>query len=666
MVEATRGPALMTADVNAPDRVVPEAGGADPGGEAGSLSPSPSPSPSLERALATLEKVFGHRAFRGLQQSVVSHLLDGGDALVLMPTGAGKSLCYQLPALLREGVAIVVSPLIALMQDQVAAMRELGVAAAFLNSTLTAARSRDIERDLRAGRLDLLYLAPERLLTDRCLEMLDSVKIGLIAIDEAHCVSQWGHDFRPEYIGLSVLAERFAGVPRVALTATADPATRREILERLQLNDARSFVTSFDRPNLFYRIVEKQEVRRQLLDFIRTHHAGDAGIVYCATRDKVDQTAAFLVQQGVLALPYHAGHDIAHRSDAQARFQREEGLVIVATIAFGMGIDKPDVRFVAHLDLPRSLEGYYQETGRAGRDGLPADAWMAYGLADVVQQRHFIDVSPAEPAFKRVQGQKLEAMLALCETTDCRRIRLLGYFGEQYRGVCGHCDNCIEPPQMWDGTEPVRKLLSAVYRCEQASGFPFGAQHVIDVLRGQANEKVRKFGHDRLPVHGIGADLSANEWRSILRQITIAGLVRADPDRFNALCLTPESRPVLRGEVPVMLRRVSAEPSRRSRGAASGAGGARRGDPRAAAREAVASLDPQAQSRYERLRTWRATLAKEKRLPAYVIFHDATLLALATLAPTTQAELAAVPGIGERKLEAYGEAVIQALQESPA
>ncbi|MGE0313669.1 MAG: RecQ family ATP-dependent DNA helicase [Lautropia sp.] len=639
--------------------------------------------PGLARALATLEKVFGHRAFRGLQQSIVSHLLDGGDALVLMPTGAGKSLCYQLPALLREGVAIVVSPLIALMQDQVAAMRELGVAAAFLNSTQTVEESREIERALRAGRLDLLYLAPERLLTDRCLELLDQVRIGLIAIDEAHCVSQWGHDFRPEYIGLSVLADRFAGVPRVALTATADPATRREIVERLRLHDAREFVTSFDRPNLFYRIVEKQDPRRQLLDFLRTHHPSDAGIVYCATRDKVDQTAAYLVQHGVRAVPYHAGHDTAHRTEAQARFQREDGLVVVATIAFGMGIDKPDVRFVAHLDLPRSLEGYYQETGRAGRDGLPADAWMAYGLADVVQQRHFIDASPADEAFKRVAGQKLDAMLALCETTDCRRIRLLGYFGEQYRGggagggagdagtgagidteidagidagariACGHCDNCTEPPQLWDATQAVRKLLSAIYRCEQASGFPFGAQHVIDVLRGQAGEKIRRFGHDRLPVHGIGADLSANDWRSILRQVTIAGLVRADPARFNALCLTAESRPVLRGEVPVMLRRPSAPPvrARGAQGRARAEGGS----------DAAARLDGPARSRFERLRAWRASIAKEKKLPAYVIFHDATLLALATRAPASLASLGTVPGIGERKIEAYGAAVLEAL-----
>ncbi len=629
----------------------------------------------LERALSTLEKVFGHRGFRGLQQSIVSHLLEGGDALVLMPTGAGKSLCYQLPALLREGVGIVVSPLIALMQDQVAAMRELGVAAAFLNSTLSAAESREVENDLHAGRLDLLYLAPERLLTDRCLALLDRVRIGLIAIDEAHCVSQWGHDFRPEYIGLSVLAERFPGVPRIALTATADPTTRREIIERLQLQHAREFVTSFDRPNIFYRIVEKVDARRQLLDFLQAHHPNDAGIVYCATRDKVEQTAAFLVQHGVRALPYHAGLDTVHRSDAQARFQREDGVVIVATIAFGMGIDKPDVRFVAHLDLPRSLEGYYQETGRAGRDGAPADAWMAYGLADVVQQRHFIDASPADDAFKRVAGQKLDAMLALCESIDCRRIRLLGYFGEQYRGTaapevgevpadaapgriaCGHCDNCIEPAQLWDATEPVRKLLSAVYRCEKASGFPFGAQHVIDVLRGQANEKIRRFGHDRLPVHGIGTDLSANDWRSILRQVTIAGLVRADPDRFNALCLTEQSRPVLRGEVPVMLRRPAAAPPRRSRAVQ-----ARTGAPRG--NEAAAQLEPAARARFERLRAWRASVAKERKLPPYVIFHDSTLLSLASIAPASLAELVTVPGIGDRKVEAYGAAVLDALAGS--
>ena len=497
---------------------------------------------SIDRdALAILNRVFGYPSFRGPQRDIVGHVACGGDALVLMPTGGGKSLCYQIPALLREGVGVVISPLIALMQDQVEALRELGVRAAFLNSSLGAREAAAVERAVAAGEIDLLYVAPERLLAPRCLELLDHAKLALFAIDEAHCVSQWGHDFRPEYLQLAVLHERWPRVPRVALTATADALTRREIVTKLALQSAREFVSSFDRPNIRYRIVEKIDPKRQLLDFVAGAHAGEAGIVYCASRKKVDEIAQWLTAQGVAALPYHAGLDNATRSAHQARFLREDGLVMVATIAFGMGIDKPDVRFVAHLDMPKSVEGYYQETGRAGRDGAPAEAWMAYGLADVVQQRRLIEQSEADDAYKRVSSAKLDAMLGLAETIDCRRVRLLAYFGESSQ-PCGNCDNCLGPPEPWDATEPARKLLSCIYRIRQASGFGFGAQHVIAVLRGQAGDRVRQHGHDALSTFGIGADLSETEWRAVLRQLIAQQLVAVDHARHQVLALTDSSR----------------------------------------------------------------------------------------------------------------------------
>ena len=616
-------------------------------------------------ARGTLERVFGYDAFRGPQQAVIEHVAGGGHALVLMPTGGGKSLCYQIPALMREGIGVVVSPLIALMQDQVAALREAGVRAAFLNSSLSAAEASAVERAVRDGALDLLYVAPERLLTDRCLEMLERVRVALFAIDEAHCVSQWGHDFRPEYIGLSVLADRFPAVPRIALTATADEATRNEIVARLGLGDARRFITSFDRPNIRYRIIEKEDPRRQLLAFLREGHEGESGIVYCATRAKVDQTADFLASHGVNALGYHAGLDSETRTRVQARFQREDGVVVVATIAFGMGIDKPDVRFVAHLDLPRSVESYYQETGRAGRDGLAAEAWMVYGLADVVQQRRFIDASDADESYKRIVGAKLDAMLALCETTGCRRVRLLGYFGEQFGapgGACGNCDNCLQPPKTVDGTVVAQKFLSCMYRCEKASGFPFGAQHLIDVLRGAGTEKIRRFGHDQLPIFGAGADLSANEWRSVVRQLTIAGLVRVDTERFNALRLTEASRPVLQGEQRVALRKAPPEApaASRRRSGRSGAGDGRRADAeaRAAVAPGIADLDGDATELFQRLRAWRAKQSQAAGLPAYVILHDATLREIARNRPRDTDELGSITGVGVKKLENYGSVLL--------
>ncbi len=609
-------------------------------------------------ALETLERVFGYSAFRGPQKDIIEHVVAGGDALVLMPTGGGKSLCYQIPALVRPGLGVVVSPLIALMQDQVAALTQAGVRAAFLNSSLTGAEAAQVERSVREGTLDLLYVAPERLLTERCLEMLSRATIALIAIDEAHCVSQWGHDFRPEYIGLSVLAERFPAAPRMALTATADESTREEIVQRLALTGARRFVTSFDRPNIRYRLVEKDDPRRQLLAFLKAEHGGDSGIVYCATRAKVDQTAAFLAGHGIQALAYHAGLDAQTRTQVQARFQREDGIVVVATIAFGMGIDKPDVRFVAHLDLPRSVESYYQETGRAGRDGLPANAWMAYGLADVVQQRRFIDSSEADPAYKRVAGVKLDAMLALCETIECRRVRLLDYFGE-HSGPCGNCDNCLMPPESIDGTVIAQKFLSCVYRCEKASGFPFGAQHLVDVLRGAATDKIQRFGHGNLPVFGAGSDLSAKEWRSVVRQLTIAGLVQVDSDRFNAVMLTEASRAVLKGERQVSLRKWRAEPAGVARRRGGSSPSAARG---AAAEAALAELDAPSVAVFNRLRAWRASQAQASGVPAYVIFHDATLREIARNRPRNMDELGAIAGVGAKKLESYGALLLETVQ----
>jgi ATP-dependent DNA helicase RecQ len=560
----------------------------------------------------------------------------GGDALVLMPTGSGKSLCYQIPALLRDGVGIVVSPLIALMQDQVAALAELGVRAAFLNSTLTGAEAAEVERRTRRGELDLLYVAPERLLTPRCLELLAQSRLALLAIDEAHCVSQWGHDFRPEYLQLALLGERFPGVPRIALTATADAQTRAEIVERLQLGQARAFVSSFDRPNIRYRIVEKDDARRQLLDFIRAEHAGEAGIVYCLSRKKVDETAALLQSEKIVALPYHAGMEAESRRRHQERFQREDGVVMVATIAFGMGIDKPDVRFVAHLDLPKSVEGYYQETGRAGRDGLPADAWMAYGLQDVVQLRRMIDESEAGEAQKRIQAAKLDAMLGLCEAAECRRVRLLAYFGEAAR-ACGNCDNCLDPPATFEGTLAAQQLLSCVYR----TGQRFGALHVIDVLRGESTPKVAQREHEKLSTFGIGRERSAREWRAIVRQCIAAGLLEVDHEAYGALRLAGESRAVLKGERSVLLR-TWREPKRTARVRAAAGG----------------TLAGPAQELFERLRGWRSEAARRHGVPAYVIFHDATLREIARTRPPSLEALRGISGIGARKLEAYGEDIV--------
>jgi ATP-dependent DNA helicase RecQ len=586
-------------------------------------------------ARKVLEEVFGYPAFRGHQAEVIEHVSGGGDALVLMPTGSGKSLCYQIPALLRDGVGVVVSPLIALMQDQVAALAELGVRAAFLNSTLSGAEAARVERQTRDGELDLLYVAPERLLTQRCLELLGRSRLALLAIDEAHCVSQWGHDFRPEYLQLAVLRERFPGVPRVALTATADAQTRAEILERLQLGEAREFVSSFDRPNIRYRIVEKDDARRQLFDFVRAEHAGDAGIVYCLSRKKVDETAAALQAENIVSLPYHAGMDAETRRRNQERFQREDGIVMVATIAFGMGIDKPDVRFVAHLDLPKSVEGYYQETGRAGRDGLPADAWMAYGLQDVVQQRRMIEESEAGDAQKRIQAAKLDAMLGLCETAECRRVRLLGYFGEA-AAPCGNCDNCLDAPATFDGTLAAQQLLSCIYR----TGQRFGAMHVIDVLRGEATDKVTQRAHDKLSTFGIGRERGDREWRAIVRQCIAHGLLEVDHDAYGALRLAGESRAVLRGERSIPMR-AWRETKRAARTRTSGE-----------------MLSGAAQELFERLRAWRIEAARRHGVPAYVIFHDATLRDIARLRPASLDALRGISGIGAKKLEAYGEEIV--------
>jgi ATP-dependent DNA helicase RecQ len=594
-------------------------------------------------ALALLRQTYGHAEFRGAQRDVIEHVSAGGDALVLMPTGGGKSLCYQIPALLREGIGVVVSPLIALMQDQVAALTQLGVRAAALNSSVDADDARRIEQSLATGRLDLVYVAPERLTTPRFLQLLERTKIALFAIDEAHCVSQWGHDFRPEYLQLSLLHERYSDVPRIALTATADPQTRAEIVARLRLEAARVFVSSFDRPNIRYTIVDKADARNQLLRFIRQEHAGDAGIVYCLSRRKVDETSAWLVEQGVRALPYHAGMDSVTRSAHQARFQRDDGIVMVATIAFGMGIDKPDVRFVAHLDLPKSIEGYYQETGRAGRDGLPADAWMSYGLGDVVQQRRLIEQSDASDEYKRVSSAKLDALLGLCETAGCRRVRLLDYFGEA-SAACGNCDTCTDPPETWDATENSRKALSAIYR----TGQRFGAVHLIDVLRGRKTERVLQWEHDRLGVFGIGSDLDDAAWRSVFRQLVALGLARVDHDAHGGLKLTAASRPVLKGEAPVQMRRVvhRARPSSQAKIAG------------------FADLPAPASQRLQRLKEWRLAEARTQAVPAYVILHDSTLIEIARRRPPDLSTLASIAGIGARKLERYGIALLRALADA--
>ncbi|MNR78115.1 ATP-dependent DNA helicase RecQ [compost metagenome] len=597
------------------------------------------------QALHILETVFGYSSFRGEQAEIVDVVARGGDALVLMPTGGGKSLCYQIPSLLRDGVGVVISPLIALMQDQVDALAEVGVRAAFLNSTQSFEESVRIERRLRTGDLDLLYVAPERLMTPRCLDMLETTKIALFAIDEAHCVSQWGHDFRPEYIRLSVLHERFPQVPRIALTATADHQTRAEIAHRLQLDDARMFVSSFDRPNIRYQIVEKANGRKQVLDFIESEHPGDAGIVYCLSRKKVEETAEFLNENGITALPYHAGMDFATRSKNQARFLREESIVMVATIAFGMGIDKPDVRFVAHLDLPKSIEGYYQETGRAGRDGAAANAWMAYGLQDVVQQRRMIDESEADETFKRVQSVKLDAMLGLCETLYCRRARLLDYFG-QASTPCGNCDTCLNPPRSFDATVAVQKLLSTIYRVGQR----FGAMHVLDVLRGVDSDKIKQWQHEQVSTFGIGSDRSEAEWRAILRQSIALGLVSVDHESYGALKLTEAARPVLKGGETVQLREYQ-KPLKSKRASSKPKG------------FVETDLSVAEQAVFEKLRWWRMETARKHNVPAYVIFHDATMREIAKAQPATLDDLRGVSGVGEKKLETYGADIVALIAE---
>ena len=625
----------------------------------------PASAPSTDPALI-LHQVFGYSAFRGHQAQIVDQVIAGGDALVLMPTGGGKSLCYQVPAIARhragQGVTVVVSPLIALMHDQVGALEEAGVHAAFLNSSLDSAGAQQVERELRSGRLVMLYAAPERITNPRFLAMLESLhergQLSLFAIDEAHCVSQWGHDFREEYLQLGVLAERFPGVPRIALTATADDHTRADIVERLSLQQARPFISSFDRPNIRYQVVEKDNPRSQLLRFLRDEHEGDAGIVYCQSRKKVDETAEWLSAEGIPALPYHAGLDAELRRRHQDRFLREDGLVMVATVAFGMGIDKPDVRFVAHLDLPKNIEGYYQETGRAGRDGEPADAWMAYGLADVVNQRRMIDESTAGEEFKRLQRGKLDALLALCESLDCRRVRLLQYFGEA-SVACGNCDNCLQPPARWDATEAARKALSCIYRCHQHSGFGFGAGHLIDVLRGQSTDKTRQRGHESLSTFGIGRDLSEQQWRGVIRQLIALGHVVSEGE-YNTLALGDSARAVLKGEVPIELREPrEATPRSRSRSR----GGSSGGSARPKVPQAAATLDAAGQARFAALKAWRSDVAREHNLPAYIVFNDATLAQMAAEAPASLDALAGISGVGAKKLDAYGRQILRVLEE---
>jgi len=617
----------------------------------------PSAPPHADDAQRILSEVFGYTAFRGQQGDIVGHVASGGDALVLMPTGGGKSLCYQVPAILRhqrgQGVAVVVSPLIALMHDQVGALEEAGVHASFLNSSQTGEEASRIEREMMSGRLTLLYAAPERLTTPRFLAQLASLNerglLSMFAIDEAHCVSQWGHDFRSEYLQLSLLHERFPDVPRIALTATADDLTRADIIERLQLQDARVFISSFDRPNIRYLIVEKNSSPRdQLMRFVRDEHEGEAGIVYCQSRKKVDETAQWLSAEGLTALPYHAGLDADVRRRHQDRFLREDGIVMVATIAFGMGIDKPDVRFVAHLDLPKNIEAYYQETGRAGRDGAPAEAWMTYGLADVVNQRRMIDESPADETFKQGQRGKLDALLALAEATDCRRVRLLNYFGEAAQ-PCGNCDNCLNPPQTWDATESARKLLSCIYRFHQR-GERFGAGHLIDVLRGKATDKTRQYGHDQLSTWACGTDLSEQQWRAVLRQLVSLGHVAAEGE-FNTLALQDSARAVLKGEVQLRLREAE---EKKPRSKSSRAGGKPKADP-------ALGLDAEAAERFEALKAWRSEVAKEHGLPAYVIFQNTTLAEMARQRPGDLAELGEISGVGAKKLDAYGREILRVL-----
>jgi len=615
-----------------------------------------------------LHEVFGYTGFRGAQAQIIEHTSAGGDTLVLMPTGGGKSLCYQIPAIARhragQGVTLVVSPLIALMHDQVGALEQVGVPSAFLNSTLSLEQTQRIESRMMSGRIVLLYAAPERVTTARFLAQLDSLHqrglLSLFAIDEAHCVSQWGHDFREEYLALSLLHERYPDVPRVALTATADALTRADIIERLQLQDARIFISSFDRPNIRYTIVEKHSPRTQLLRFIRDEHPGEAGIVYCQSRKRVEQTAAALNDEGINALPYHAGLEADLRKRHQDRFLREEGLVMVATIAFGMGIDKPNVRFVAHLDLPKNIEAYYQETGRAGRDGLPADAWMTYGLADVVNQRRMIDEGRAAEDYKRAQRGKLDALLALAEAHDCRRMRLLGYFGEESKAcnsTCQNlCDNCLHPPKTWDASEAARKAMSCIYRFHQQRGQRFGVVHLIDVLRGKRTDKVEQYRHDRLSTWAIGSDLSEPQWRAVLRQLIALGYVRAGGEH-NTLELNPGARQVLRGEVELRLRvpRKAQQPDLPAPGSRSN---------KTANRNLALQLDAEEAARFNMLKAWRAEVAHSHNLPAYVVFHDAALVEMARARPSTLADLALISGVGAKKLKAYGSQILMLLGES--
>ena len=650
----------------------------------------PATAPPAASPQALLTEVFGYDAFRGAQREIIDHVCADGDALVLMPTGGGKSLCYQVPAIARHragrGVALVVSPLIALMHDQVGALEAVGVHAAFLNSTLAAGEAARVEREMMSGRLVLLYAAPERVTTARFLAQLDALHerglLSLIAIDEAHCVSQWGHDFREDYLQLHLLHERFPSVPRIALTATADELTRADIIERLQLQAARIFISSFDRPNIRYRVVEKDNARAQLLRFLRDEHEGDAGIVYCQSRKKVEETAEWLTAEGIPALPYHAGLDAGVRKRHQDRFLREDGLVMVATIAFGMGIDKPDVRFVAHMDLPKNVEAYYQETGRAGRDGAPADAWMAYGLADVVNQRRMIEDSPAAEEFKRGQRGKLDALLALAEAHDCRRVRLLAYFGEpsipcaaqsrpKATGIpsaherdgdtagwslsINACDNCLHPPATWDATEASRKALSCVLRFHQHGGQRFGAVHLIDVLRGKQTDKVAQHHHESLSTFGIGADLTEAQWRAVLRQLIALGHLRTEGE-YNTLEPTPSARAVLRGEAALLLREASAAP-KRSRSAKAGGGSVKTKAPPIA-------LDAHALERFDTLKAWRTGVAREHNLPPYVVFHDAALAEMARRCPSSLDELSEISGVGAKKLEAYGSEILRLLRDS--
>ncbi|WP_085066589.1 DNA helicase RecQ [Catenuloplanes japonicus] len=617
--------------------------------------PAPPEAPDLTGAgpAEVLRRIFGYDSFRGSQQDIIETVVEGRDALVLMPTGGGKSLCYQIPALVRPGTGVVISPLIALMQNQVDALRALGVRADFLNSTLTMDQRRMVEQEFVGGRLDMLYLAPEALGTPGVQQLLDRGKISLFAIDEAHCVSQWGHDFRPDYLQLSMLHERWPDVPRIALTATATSATHAEIATRLKLSDAKHFVASFDRPNIQYRIVPKDGPQQQLLELLRTEHRGDAGIVYCLSRASVEKTAEFLSREGIPALPYHAGLDAGVRARNQSRFLREEGLVMVATVAFGMGIDKPDVRFVAHLDLPKSVEGYYQETGRAGRDGQPSTAWLAYGYNDVVQQRRMIEQSEGDLAHKRSLSTHLDAMLALCETVQCRRVQLLNYFGEEAK-ACGNCDTCLTAPEQWDGTIPAQKLLSTILRLHRERNRKYGVGKAVDVLLGRETDETRRGRHQELSTWGIGADLNEAQWRSVARQLIAQGLLAVEGD-YSVLVLTDGSREVLGRQRTVMLRTEPKRPSKsRSRSSASAAGGVK---------AAPADLDPADAPLFEKLRTWRGATAKEQAVPAYIVFNDATLKQIAARKPSSLAELATVSGVGEAKLARYGDAVLAVLAE---